>query len=184
MADPEAALRRFTEELGGLAALHPDIAQAAAERRLAQYQAISLRAPVFVWNAMGEGRPAGVQALRRFREAEDAVWNAEGVLRAVASGSLTRTQAEVFRDAYPEMHAVLIKSILDGREAVAKLPRERRAVVELLLGQALSTRTPEYAARQQMTFAPPPAAAPNPASGSISPPAPTPAQAAFAPGNH
>ncbi len=183
MADPMAARARIVEELGDLGTMQPDMIEAVAGQRLAQYQSIAVRAPAFIWNSMGEARPVGAQALRRFREAEDTIWNLPGLMASISGGNVTRTQAEVFREGYPEHHAVMARSIMEDKERLRNASRERKAAAELILGYSLSTHTPEYAQRQQQTFVPPEPTTPVAGAGAVKAPNPTPSQSAIAPGN-
>lgn len=172
------------EALGDLAVIAPDVAAAAVETRLNQFKNLSLRAPVFVWNALGEPRPVGAQALRQFREYEDATWNLQGLLDRVAAGSLTRTQAEALREQYPEVHSVLVQQVFEDKGWMQKATRERIAAVERLTGIPMSRATPDYAQRQQVIYQPPQQTQPAPTQNlNIQAPPPTPAQATMAPGN-
>lgn len=184
LADPEGARAQIRESLGDLAIIQPGLADAAVDRRLAQYQNLAIRAPMFVWNALGEARPAGAQALRRFREYEDATWNLEGLLRDVSAGALTKTRAEALREQYPEVAAVLARQVMQDPAALRRLDRNRLAQVEMITGFPLTTRTPDYAARTQAAFHLPQQPAPQAGTAGLKPPAPTPAQAPYAPGNH
>jgi hypothetical protein len=183
MSDPESARSQIREDLKGLSAMAPDVAEAAVENRIRQYQNLALQAPVFVWSALGEARPAGQQALRRFREYEDATWDFDGLIRDVAAGNLSRTRAQALREQYPQAQAILAQQLLSGREHLGRMSREHLATIEMITGMVLSNRTPAYAARQSMTFTPPVPPAPTPGAGAMKPPAPTPAQAMIAPGN-
>jgi hypothetical protein len=180
LANPEAIRAQAMDRLGDLALLAPDVAEAAVANHIRLHANLATKAPRFVWDAMGKARPVGAQALRRFREAEDATWNMPALLRGIGSGKVTSTQAEMFQVQFPMAHAELVRSLLADRDGVGRASREVKLAVERITGIPLTKTNATYASRQQPQ--PPPAPSPT-QSMNIQAPAPTPAQAAMAPGN-
>lgn len=182
LEDPEGTRQRVMESLGDLATTHPDIAAQVADDSLRKLANLRMRAPMFVWDAMGEARPAGAQSLRRFREYEDGTWNLPRLLDAVGSGSMTAAQADCLREQHPQACAALLERVFSDPTALRRAPRERLRIIEQLSGVQLRIGGPQYALRQQAAFPPPQQPGQN-NPGAVKPPAQTPAQAQIAPGN-
>lgn len=185
LENPEATRQRILKGLGDLAVTQPDMANMVADDGLRKLANLRMRAPMFVWDAMGNARPAGAQALRRFREYEDATWNLPRLLDAVAGGYITQAQADAFREQHPQAHGQMLMRLMADPAVLQRVSRERQRVVEMLSGVPLHIGGPQYAIRQQAAFVVQPAQPPqgqNP--GAVKAPVPTPAQAQIAPGNN
>lgn len=181
VANPERTRQIFLEKLGDLSVIAPEIAQSAADNHVRQLQGLSLKAPRFVFDALGQARLAGTQDVRRFREAEDATWRYEDTIRAIANKTISRSGAESFRASFPLAAAGLVQQALQDPARVGQASRETRQIIGWLSGMPL-THDGQYAIRQQASFQPPQPVQPN--NVNLQAPAPTPAQAAMAPGNN
>lgn len=180
-SNPEMARNAFMERLGDLALLTPDVAQAAAENHVRQLQNLSIKAPRFMWDQFGRPKALGSNEVRRFREAEDATWRFEETLKRIGAGSASRTEAETFRVQFPVAAAILVQDALSDPARVAKAPKASLLILERLAGMPLTHMTPEFAIRQQQSYAPAEPTQQN--MTALSAPPSTPAQAARAPGN-
>ena len=183
VANPDRLTEIVRGKLGDLAIADPALADAAAQEHVRMLTNLSMKAPKFVWDALGRPRVLGQQALRQFREAEDATWDFEGLMERIGNGSVTRTQGEMFRAQFPLAHAEFVNQILSDPDALQRASRETRAAIERAAGVPLTHLNAEYAQRQQAAFQAPEQSQPAPNLNLTVPP-PTPAQAAMAPGNH
>lgn len=183
LQNPDLIRERARETLGPLAVVHPQLVDSAAAVLQNRLQNLSVRAPMFVWSALGEVRAAGAQGLRKFREYEDATWTPQIVLDALARGCVTKCQADAMREQHPESTAVVLAQALENKSALERMPRDRLAALQLVSGLKLSNSDPAYAARAQSSFQPPPPSQPQKGPGALKSPPGTPAQSPIAPGN-
>lgn len=187
-AQPEEIKARITKSLGDLPVMHPELAQAAIDRGVAQVQRLAVKAPAIYFNQLGEAMPPAAGALRNFLEYENATHSYETVLNAVSNGSVTRTQADALREQWPEVHAKLAQSLLADQDGLRGIQRAKLRTIEMITGYPLTAGSdPSFIARQQAAWLSPtgsPQRAGKAQSFKITAPAPTPAQAqARAPGN-
>lgn len=140
---------------GDLNLVSPAFVEAAVMTVTAQLQFLAEMAPPLRYDRLGRPMPPSAGAIRRFLEAENAVFNLEAVLGAVASGSVTKVQVEALRRAHGPVYTKMAAFLLDDPAKLAQLDRAKLATVQMVVGAPLTPGAdPEFTARQQMGWPP------------------------------
>ena len=176
----EAALK----SLGDFGALQPGMATMHQDKVVSQMNQLSIRAPMIYINQLGKSVNPAAGDIRKFLEYENATHSFEGVLSAVANGSVTRTQALALQEQWPEVHGKLVQQLLKDPEALKGYDMARLRTIELITGYPLTPGSdPQFIARQQAAWLDPQQQG-QALANHLKAPAPTSSQAqAKAPGN-
>ena len=181
---PDLIREKVTKAWGDFGAIQPDMASMAQDHAVNQVTQLSIRAPAIYMNQLGVAVNPAAGEMRKFLEYENATHSFEGVLGAVANGSVTRTQAQALREQWPEVHNKLVTQLLSNPEGFKKMDLAKLRTIELLTGYPLTPGAdPAYVARQQAVWIDSKKQGGGDAS-KLKPPAPTDSQSqARAPGN-
>lgn len=186
-SNPEAILSQVKKQMGDTALLHPELADHAAKLVQQRMVALSLRAPAVYFDQLGNVQGPATQAMRRWMELENTMNNLDAALEAVGAGKATEAQIDGIRTMHPGVHQRLVTGVLSRPEDLKNLSRSQIKSVENVLGIPLTTSgDPGFVSRQMQAWQ-----LHNSTnmqnqsknSGAVTPPSPTPAQAAVAPGN-
>src|SRR5690606_30069907 len=103
---------------------------------------------------LGRPVPPSAGALRKFLEAENAVFHLDAVLDAVARGHVTSVQVEALRRAHTPVYSRLAAFLLDDPEKLARLERAKLRTIQMIVGVPLTPGAdPEFVMRQQLSWA-------------------------------
>lgn len=186
--NPEAIRTRVLRQLGDVQVTSPELADHLASTAVSQLQAIAASAPAIAMTPLGKPiRPSGTE-LKRFFQFENAMHNLPGVLKAIATGSITQEQIRALQVGFPAMHAELTRKVI-GDVGLRNLETAKLRAIEKVLGIPLTSATvdPLITARLQNHWLLPTQAPQAPQAFKITAPKPTPVQAAStgrAPGNN
>lgn len=148
---------------GDLNVVAPQFVEAAVAHVTAQMQFLVSMAPPVRYDALGKPMQPSAGELRRFLEAENAVFNLDAVLDAVGKGRVTRVQVEALRQAHAPVYTKIAAFLLEDPEKLSQLERAKLRTIEMVTGMPLTPGAdPEYIARQQMIWAPMPTSAGGP----------------------
>jgi hypothetical protein len=154
-ASPQGLAETVARAGGDLTIVAPEFMEAAVALALGQVQYLASVAPPIRYDGLGRRIPPPAGAVRRFLEAENAVFNLDGVLTAIGRGQVTRAQVEALRGAHPPVYQALAIQLMDP-ERLSKLDRTRLKAVEMVLGAPLTASAdPMFTVRQQSSWAQP-----------------------------
>jgi hypothetical protein len=92
--------------------------------------------------------------MRKFLEAENAVFDLDALLTAVQRGTVTQVQVEALRRAHAPVYTKIASYMLEDPDKLQKLERAKLKTVEMILGAPLTPGAdPAYVLRQQEVFA-------------------------------
>ena len=187
-ANPAALWKKIKDGRGDVALLHPELAAAIADDGVRRIKNLSLRAPVFVWNALGVPIPTSERQVRVFEEYEAATHDLDGLLNNAARGALTGVQADALREQWPAAQSLLTEHVMQDLDALRGATRDRLRAVQRATGLDLlgAASSPAAVAQRQLGWGPPKPLTSGPAApvGALKAPPPTPASgSARAPGN-
>jgi hypothetical protein len=136
-ANEPATRNKIRQNLGDLAYIHPEVAQAVEDATMNRIKSISVRLPTFVVNAAGRTIMPGAGRMRQAMEYENAANDLYSILDSIGKGSLTRCQADALRECFPAVHAALLKQVFADPTKFATISQEQRAVMDKLTGQRM-----------------------------------------------
>jgi hypothetical protein len=189
-SNPDAIRHKVAQSFGDLGVADPDLLRAAQERAVNQVTQIAIRAPAIYFDKLGRPLSPPMGKMREFHEFENAMHDAQAILQGVATGSLTKPQADALKLGWTSLHMKITQEMLSDPAKLQALSRAQLRVVEMVTGLPLTgSSDPAFLARQAEAWIPAtPAPAPaKPQAFNINPDgSPTPAQAnasGRAPGN-
>lgn len=182
-ANPAALQDHIKNQLGAFGVMHPEVADSLAKQATTQVIQLSIRAPKFVWDAMGNIQEPAANEMRRFHSFENATHDVLGLLHAVQNRTANEQQIDALHTQHPEVQHKLLQGLFADPDAMQRASRSQLKMIEQVSGLHLSVSgTPAFMARQMAAWAVHEQAKMN--NGAVTPPAQTPADAgARAPGN-
>lgn len=188
-ANPDHIRERVADTAKDLAD-QPQLLAALQDRAVNQMQRLALRAPAIMFDKLGRALMPPGGKMRGFYEYENAVHDLPALLKAVASGTVTRPQVSALQENWISVHVKMASALLADPERLRDMSREVLRAVEAITGAPLTNAAdPMWLARQTAAWVPPapPANPQAPQAFNINPSgAPTPSQAnatGRAPGN-
>jgi hypothetical protein len=140
---------------GDLNIISPTFVEATVATVTAQLQFLSEVAPPLRYDQLGRPVPPSAGAMRKFLEAEAAVFNLDMVLDAVGRGQVTPVQVEALRRGHPAVYGKIAAFLMDDPAKLAKLERAKLKTVQMVIGAPLTPSSdPDFVARQQMSWEP------------------------------
>lgn len=140
---------------GDLNLVSPEFVQAAVTVATQQLAFLQSMAPPLRYDRLGRIIQPSTGAVRRFLEAENAIFDLEGVLDAVAKGHVTKVQVDALRQGHTQVYGKIAAFLLNDPEKLQKLERAKLATIQMVTGVPLTMAAdPEYVMRQQMAWAP------------------------------
>lgn len=154
-ASPNTMAEFVAKAAGDLNVVSPEFVAATVAHITAQLTYLASVAPAISYDRLGRPVPPPSGALRRFLEAEHAVFNVGDVVDAVGKGTVTRTQVDALQNAHAAVHARIAAFLLKDPEALAQLERAKLHTIEMVTGVPLTAGAdPMFVARQQMGWGP------------------------------
>lgn len=155
-ASPQSMADFVVRAAGDLNLVSPEFVAAAVQVVQAQLTFLNEMAPPMRYDALGRPMRPSAGALRRFLEAENAVFNLEGTLHALETGQVTKVQVEALRRAHTPVYSKIAAFLLDDPEKLARLERAKLNTIQMVVGAGLTPAAdPEFIMRQQMAWPPP-----------------------------
>jgi hypothetical protein len=156
VASSPSTLSDFVARVAGdLNLLAPEFVAATVAQVTAQMQFLLSKAPPARYDHLGRPLPPSAGDIRKFLEAENAVFHLEGVLDAVAKGRVTKVQVEALRVAHAPVYSRIATYLLDDPEKLARLERAKLKTVGMIVGLGLTPDAdPAFVMRQQASWEP------------------------------
>ncbi len=154
---PATVAERVAQASGDLNVIAPAFVAATAADITAKLTFLLSQAPPIQYDRLGNPQRPSAGAVRRFLEAENAVFNVDSVLDAVASGTVSKTQVQALQQAHGSVYVKMASYLMKDPEQLAKLERAKLRTIEMVVGMPLTAGSdPAFVARQQMNWAPEP----------------------------
>jgi len=139
------------QSAGDLALIHPEIHDQLVKVTAGKIQALSIRAPKFMWDKWGDVIPPPVGAMRKFLEYENAMNDLNGTLLSVQGGTITPDQAAGFREGWPQFNGKLTVQLLSDPSKLKSLPSTKLEAIENITGLSLrKLNDGKFVSRQQI----------------------------------
>lgn len=133
-AHPDMIENLVHQSAGDLAVVHPELHDKLVKAAVGKIQALSVRAPKFMWDKWGDVIPPPVGAMRKFLEYENAMNDLNGTLTAAQSGTITKDQADGLREGWPQFSGKLSVQLLDDPSRLKNLPASKLESIENITG--------------------------------------------------
>jgi hypothetical protein len=151
MADPEGLRERIRAAVAPVAAVSPDLALHMEDIAHTRLINLASRAPAFIATpGLVPDRPFGAQ-YDNFVDYERITQDPEEAVKAVKTGTLTKTKAEASREQHPAQHQEMVTALLDSltHKKLQSMTPHQLDQAELLVGYDL---VPKARAQQQGVY--------------------------------
>jgi hypothetical protein len=140
--DPEALVNRVSQSTKNAGALDPRLQDSVVQKTIKAAQFLYAKAPktpaTLPLDSQKKWRPTASEVAKWNRYAR-AVQNPTGIIRDMASGTLTKEGVEAVKTVYPEIYAKISQTALSmAAEKIDKLSYRDKLMLSLLLGQPLT----------------------------------------------
>jgi hypothetical protein len=156
VASSPGTLADFVAQASGdLNLVAPEFVASTVAQVQTQLQFLLEMAPPPRYDYLGRPMPPSAGAIRKFLEAENAVFDLETVLNAVAHGTVTKVQVEALRRAHTPVYTRIAAFLMDDPEKLAKLERAKLKTVGMIVGMGFTPDSdPSFVMRQQAAWEP------------------------------
>lgn len=154
VASSPATMADFVARASGdLNLVSPEFVAASVQSVQAQLGFLLSKAPPLKYDRLGRAMQPSAGALRRFLEAENAVFDLDGVLKAVQTGRVTQVQVEALQMAHTPVYTKLATYLLNDPVTLEKLDRAKLHTIQMVTGMPLTPSSdPAAVMRSQIVW--------------------------------
>lgn len=154
-ASPPSIAAMVAKAAGDLNVVSPEFVASMVATATQQLQYLAMVAPQIQYDRLGRPMPPSAGELRKFLEAENAIFHLDQTLDAVGRGQVTAAQMDAFRNGHAAVYSKLAAFLLKDPEALQQLERAKLRTIEMVTGVPLTPGSdPAFLMRQQEVFMP------------------------------